>query len=74
MNYQILKEKCLIIYTKNSASHYDLSTFNYSIKFKSSDKKLKNEVFENTCIKEPSSQLKSKSALKKINLVNFEIN
>lgn len=74
LNYQILKEKCLIIYTKNSASHYDLSTFNYSIKFKSSDKKLKNEVFENTCIKEPSSQLKSKSALKKINLVNFEIN
>lgn len=74
LNYQILNEKCLIIYIKNNASRYDLSTFNYAIKFKSSDKKMKNEIFENTCIKEPSSQLNSKTTLKKINLVNFEIN
>lgn len=74
LNYQILNEKCLVIYTKNSASRYDLSTFNYAIKFKATDKKLKNEIFENTCIKEPTSQLNSKTTLKKINLVNFEIN
>lgn len=72
--YQILNEKCMLIYTKNSASRYDLSTFNYIIKFKSSDKKLKNEIFENTCVKEPTSQLNNKTTLKKINLVNFEIN
>lgn len=74
LNYQILNEKCLILFTKNSSSRYDLSTFNYTVKFKSSDKKMKNQIFENTSIKEPSNQLNNKKKLKKINLIDFEIN
>jgi hypothetical protein len=73
LNYQILNEKCLLIYTKNSASKYDLVTFNYAVKFKSLDKNMKNEIFESTCVKEPTNQLNNKTTLKKINLVNFEI-
>lgn len=74
LNYQILNEKCLILYTKNEEKRYDLVTFNYNIKFKSLDKSFKNEIFENKCIKEPTNAVNNNKNLKKINFTTFEIN
>lgn len=73
-SYQILNEKCLIQYEKNEEGRYDLITFNYKVNFISTDKTLKNEVFEVISIKEPSANISNYNKLKKINLINFEIN
>lgn len=73
-SYQILNENCLIQYNKNEEGRYDLITFNYKVNFISKDKALKNEVFEVTSIKEPTTNISIYNKLKKINLINFEIN
>lgn len=73
-SYQIINENTLIQYKKNNENKYDLITYNHKVKFTSQDKTLKNEIFEVVCIKEPTTNISDASNLKKLNLLNFEIN